>query len=119
MWLCFNRSFLSIVEKDCHPHELLVRARRPGDIERIFPKAKVTESTNTDYRYRAKVPRAAIADALAKEVERISYSNFKDSVADKPLHDAYMGVWTVMSRMQPTRPYATAGRSNRGHGALL
>jgi len=42
MWIMTNNSYLSIVSKDCGPAELLVRARRAGDIERVFPDAKVT-----------------------------------------------------------------------------
>jgi hypothetical protein len=56
MWLMFSNCFLSIVRKDCGEAELLVRARRRGDIERMFPSAKVTEDTKTDYLYRAGDP---------------------------------------------------------------
>jgi hypothetical protein len=41
-----NNSYLSIVSKDCGPAELLVRARRAGDIEKVFADAKVTRNTN-------------------------------------------------------------------------
>src|SRR5216683_7097861 len=52
MWIMTNDSYLSIVSKDCGPAELLVRARRAGDIEKVFPEAKVTRNTNSDYLYR-------------------------------------------------------------------
>ena len=45
MWIMTNNSYLSIVSKDCGPAELLVRARRAGDIEKVFPDAKVTRNT--------------------------------------------------------------------------
>ena len=41
MWIMLSDSFLSIVHKDCAQDELLVRARRPSDIESVFPDAKV------------------------------------------------------------------------------
>jgi hypothetical protein len=44
-----NNGYLSIVSKDCVPAELLVRARRAGDIEKVFPDAKVTRQTDSDY----------------------------------------------------------------------
>ena len=45
MWLMMNDCFLSIVAKDCKEDELLVRARRPGDIERVFgEKTKVART---------------------------------------------------------------------------
>ena len=53
MWIMTNNSYLSIVSKDCGPAELLVRARRAGDIEKVFPNAKVTLQTDSDYLYRA------------------------------------------------------------------
>jgi hypothetical protein len=46
MWIMTNNSYLSIVSKDCGPAELLVRARRAGDIEKLFPDAKVTRQTD-------------------------------------------------------------------------
>ena len=49
MWIMTNNSYLSIVSKDCGPAELLVRARRAGDIEKVFPNAKVTLQTDSDY----------------------------------------------------------------------
>lgn len=107
MWVCLNSSFLSIVHKECKPDELLVRARRKGDIESVFPGVKVTNSTHTDYAFRAVVPRQAVAEVMMYEVLGIDYDNFKNSVKDRPLHDAYAAFWNIHARLQPTRPYAT------------
>jgi hypothetical protein len=106
MWLCLRESFLSIVSKDCQPSELLVRARRPGDIERVFPDAKVTTDTAADYLYRSVLPRSVVKSAIAAEIEKISYPNFKASVEDHLLHDCYMDVWAAMAGIQPTPPYS-------------
>lgn len=106
MWLCLNDCFISIVNKDCARDELMVRARRPGDIEKLFPKAQVTEYTASDYHYRAAVKVETIGAALVAELGRVVYSNFKDSVSDRPLHDAYLRVWTAMASIQPKRPYS-------------
>lgn len=103
MWICLNDAFVSIVSKDCPPDCLLVRARRKGDIERVFPDAKVRTSMNTDYRYRAVVPRSVIAQALVDRVLDLDYSNFKASVEDDDLHDAYARVWGVMYGLQVAR----------------
>ena len=102
MWVMLNDSFLSIVHKDCAPDELLVRARRKGDIERLFPRSKVTVSEESDYRFRAVVNIANVQSAIALELTRITYPNFKDSVKDKTLHDAYLNVWAVMHRAYDT-----------------
>ena len=106
MWIMLPDSFLSVVSKDCKPSELLVRARRPGDIEKIFPKAKVTEYDRSDYQFRAVVPRVDVEEALVGEVKRIVYNNFKNSVRDNDLHNAYTRVWTEMAKLQPKAPYS-------------
>jgi hypothetical protein len=106
VWLCLNDCFISIVNKDCARDELMVRARRPGDIEKLFPKAQVTEYTASDYHYRAAVKVDEIGTALVAELSRVTYSNFKSSVQDNKLHDAYLKVWTAMATIQPKRPYS-------------
>jgi hypothetical protein len=114
MWIMMNNSYLSIVSKDCGPAELLVRARRAGDIERVFPDAKVTRNTNTDYLYRAVLPRDAVKQALAAMIDRIDYPNFKDSVEDRSLHAAYVSIWCAMAGLQhppPNPERATHARS--------
>jgi len=114
MWVMMNNSYLSIVSKDCGPTELLVRARRAGDIERVFPNAEVTRHTNSDYLYRAVLPRDAVKQALAAMIDQIDYPNFKDSVEDRSLHAAYVGVWCAMAGLQhppPDPERATHARS--------
>lgn len=107
MWIMMNDAFLSIVSKDCGADSLLVRARRPGDIEKVFGRrVKVTRVEVADYLYRAVLPKDDVVRALQNEVLRISYGNFKSSVADDDLHDAYMKVWTAMADLQPLRPYS-------------
>ncbi|MCS6810079.1 MAG: hypothetical protein NZ694_02270 [Tepidimonas sp.] len=103
MWICLNDAFLSIVAKDCPPDSLLVRARRKGDIERVFPGYPVRESLHTDYRYRAVVPREVVAETIAQRLREVDYGNFKASVADDDLHDAYARVWGVMFGLQSRR----------------
>ena len=117
MWICLNRAFLSIVEPERGTNgtspTLLVRARRPGDIESVFPGAKVEKRPERDYLFRALVPREAVAEAMANEVRGISYGNFKDSVRNNKLHDAYAAVWSIMARLQPTAPYSGARASRQ------
>ena len=106
MWLCMNSAFLSIVFKDCAEDELLVRARREGDIEKVFPDAKVIKTTNTDYLYRAVIPRNEVATAMAAQIQNIDYGNFKSSVNDDILHQTYLEVWHAMAALQSPPPYS-------------
>lgn len=115
MWLCLNNAFLSIVDKAGKPGHLCVRARRAGDIEKVFPDADVRVTRGNDYLFRADVSRSDVAKALGAMVLGIDYDNFKDSTDDKKLHDAYMRVWHVMADLQPGGPYGQKLRS-RGRG---
>lgn len=110
MWLCLSDAFLSIVDKDCEPDELLVRARRDGDIERVFPGAKVEVTLGNDYRCRARIKRADIAAAMTQRIMGLGYSNFKGSVSDDQLHRAYMDVWSAIGKLQPGGPYSSGLR---------
>lgn len=122
MWIFLQNAMLSIVDDKAHgasktgrtkpaqkSRNLLVRGRLKGDIERVFPKAVVTESLNTDYRYRALVRRDDVSAAMAKEVDRIDYGNFKNGVAGNLRHTAYFGAWAAMEAAQ----HKAAGRTFR------
>ena len=111
MWICLNRAFLSIVTpspSEPNSDVLLVRARRKGDIQSVFPGASVTSTPERDYLYRALISRAEIARAMADEVANIDYNNFKNSVKNRPLHDAFARIWSVMAGLQATPPYSGA-----------
>jgi len=100
MWICLNDAFLSIVTDTSCPDQLLVRARRRDDIERVFGDTKVIRNIGTDYRYRVRLPRATVARAMADRIEGIDYPNFKDSVTNTERHAAYFHIWSVMYRYQ-------------------
>jgi hypothetical protein len=110
MWIMLSDAFFSIVSKNCGPDELMVRARRKGDIEKVFPGAKVKKSTTSDYLYRTVVPRKDVALALANAVDDIDYPNFKDSVEDDWLHYAYLKVWLAMAELRHAPPYTPASK---------
>lgn len=104
MWLVYAGGFLSIVDKGCEKDELLVRARRSGDIEALFPRATVIEGGGTDYRFRAVVSRREIAGAIADVVDLIDYPNFKSEVerrGDHKLAGALHGVWRNLLALAP------------------
>ena len=99
--------FLSIVRKDCSPGQLLVRARREGDIEKVFGRPiEVERDLNADYLFRARIPEEEVAEIMRREVLSISYGNFKDSVRDEALHDAYLTCWHALARTQDPPPYS-------------
>lgn len=105
MWICLYDCYFSIVAKDCKPDELMVRARRPGDIEKVFKGYTATEYTKSDYHYRCAIPKSYIIERLSIEIEDIDYPNFKNAVPDHALHRAYGECWAALSHLQPLPPY--------------
>ncbi len=102
MWIFHPLGFASIVADRQNPANLLARGRVRGDLERLFPGCRVTVSPERDYRFRASVPREAVADRLAELAEVIDYDNFKDACPDDR-HLPYLRVWSVMNSLQQDR----------------
>ena len=100
MWICTNKSFLSIVADRHSQDNLLVRARVDGHIENVFPQAKVFTMQDADYRYRALINRQEVQRVMAEQIQAIGYDNFKNSVENRELHDAYLKIWRVMYALQ-------------------
>lgn len=116
MWICLNNAFLSVVSDPAAPMNLLVRARREGDIEAVFGDAfPVVSLPRRDYRFRASIPRETVGAAIAQSLVNIDYGNFKDSVKDACLHDAYASVWGLMAQLQEYAPYS--GKKRPGFAA--
>ena len=129
MWLLTPFGFFSIVRKpdDVAQGSLTIRARVRSDLETLRDQAlpelgPVCESSNTDYRYRARAPQAAVARAMAQLVETLDYSNFKDEVAKRQgskRAKLYHDVWRVLHRMQGDRAFekSPARQASRTHSA--
>lgn len=97
MWVFSRSSFLSLIADPVDPDCLLVRARVRTDIHHLWPKAIVDVTPWRDYKFRASIPRAEVAEALGREVTSIQYDNFKASVRDKRRAPFYGWVWSVMA----------------------
>lgn len=109
MWICLKDAFFSIVDKHCARHQLLVRARRHGDIERVFG-VRATRTEDADYLYRAVLSRNSVEQAMVRELRAINYGNFKSAVDDDDLHNAYLRVWSAMMPLQEVGLYVKPRR---------
>lgn len=117
MWVHFPNAFLSIVAPTGTGgpgNSLLVRARAQGDIEAIFPKARVRHTPDRDYAYRAMVPRIVVATALTAHINGLGYTNFKAAVPERDRHDAYLECWGAMNDFQRQR----TRRARAAHATL-
>lgn len=108
MWLYLNDAFLSMVSDRNDPDRLLVRARRKGDIEAVFPDAAVDHTPTHDYPYRARVERHEVAASIADRLAAIDYPNFKDSVRDPYRHAVYAQAWADSMRLSSRSDRAPA-----------
>lgn len=104
-WIITNEGFYSIVTHPTNKKLLQVRARRAGDIEKLFPEAEVIEIDGRDYSFRAYLGRKEVGRAFGEVLGDISYPNFKDSIKDKALKAACNAVWGIMAKLQVRRPY--------------
>lgn len=109
MWIALNDGFVSIVKHRDKPGVLLVRARRKGDIENVFPGARTWEDAKADYRYRAEIYALDVAQTIFTRITGIDYDNFKNSVGSRELHDAYLSVWSVMYGVQNPNVFSRSG----------
>lgn len=110
MWLVTEFGFFSIVAKpgDGELGLLTVRARVRGDLEalrrRYLPSlGPITASRATDYRYRARAPRSAVASAMALAIEGITYDNVMGRVrlTQGPAREAVLhDVWHALCALQ-------------------
>lgn len=96
MWICTNKSFLSVVAHRDDVTKLLVRSRAPGHIESLFPKAEVFTDEKADYYWRAFIDRAEVSRVIAEQVFLVDYPNFKNSVKDRPYHDMLLDMWHTL-----------------------
>lgn len=126
MWLITPVGFFSVVQKptDIQAQTLTVRARVRSDLEALkaeyLPElGPIQDSKVNDYRFRAVAPQAAVAKAMARLVENLDYSNFKDEVAERQGHaraHLYHDVWSTLYRLQKADTPAPAAKRARGAG---
>ena len=118
MWLFTQYGFYSVVcgrdlagnPTRIAPDTVMVRARTRRHLESLqkrFPQltaAEITDTTNTDYRYRMVVAKSVWAEVARQLAAEIDYGNFKDraehSSHDDRYVDALHAVWGVMERLQ-------------------
>lgn len=115
MWIMANNAFVSIVQHRDKPDTLIVRARVEGDVERFFGwkagDARVITTPAADYRFRAQVYREVVEHAMLRAARRVTYPNFKDSVATAWRKAISMRIWSIWHGEQVRRYGSDGGGS--------
>jgi hypothetical protein len=119
MWIVTDRGFFSFVVDRKDPSQLWLRARVREDLARNFPDAEIIEKPGSDYVFRAKVSKEAVAARMAQMImEADIQGHFKDVAIKRsavPEHGsrsaAMYAFWTAMAALQPYAPYSKVKRS--------
>lgn len=105
---------------------LQVRARRAKHLKelkrRYIPNASdIVRLAHRDYEFRIYCTHDEWALALARLAQEIDYGNFKNTVKDKDLHDAYIRVWSALYNALATNKIMTnyRGRKGRKHATSV
>ena len=97
-WIFSVKGFVSIVIDKQTPGNLLVRGRIKGDIEAMFPEAKVTQDAERDYLYRATIHKDIVRTVIAQHIDAIDYDNFKNA---NPKERTWLTrIWNIMYQVQ-------------------
>lgn len=113
MWIFLARAgYFSVVVRDGHHDQLVVRARDADDLKRLkklyLPTLGETiRLKNRDYPARAYATKKGFSAALALAVEDIDFGNFKEETArvlGVPREAVYHEVWRVLLRLSRPSP---------------
>ena len=110
MWIVTPIGFFSIVQKpdDKDKNTLTVRARDRSDLEalrkRYLPSlGDIVANAGSDYAFRAKAPRFAVAEAMQSMCSDIRYDNFKNEVRQcqgRTREAIYHLTWEALRKIQ-------------------
>lgn len=98
---------------------LQVRARRAKHLRelkiRYLPSAgDIVRLRHCDYEFRFYCTHDDWSLAVARMAQDIDYGNFKNSVEDKELHDAYIRVWSALYNALATNKFVTHYKGRKG-----
>jgi hypothetical protein len=104
MWLFFDFSFVSVVQKPWdRPGTLCIRARDRRSLDEVRARCPspgpTIEVDDADYRFRAPVSAAAFGLFVGAHLAELRVENFKDAAEcsrGRRFHDAGAQVWSVM-----------------------
>lgn len=126
MWMMTKYGFFSIVcahDEKGRPHKnlMMIRARKKEHLERIqkfdTKFAHITETGHTDYPYRIIADRDAVVLLVARLMDEVDYSNFKNAAkaeAEDPAYNIFLHtVWAAGTRMEPASPPVSWGFAAR------
>ena len=100
MWVFTTKGFLSIVQhKDVADH-FQVKSRVRAPLESLWPEHDILEIGWADYRFRINIRKDEAIPVIAKQIEQVLYTSFKDECRDDDYHQALTRIWSTMYNFQ-------------------
>lgn len=93
MWIFLSNGFVSVTRHKSHKDFLHVRARNPQHLLQIWPECEVQITAHADYSARTSLPQAVVIKRINDYMEKIDYSNFKNTIDDYGYKQMAMRVW--------------------------
>lgn len=97
MWVFGKDCFVSVVEDWNDNSMVYVRARREKDLRNFLKYCDypidINHTPENDYHYRQHLPKKFYAEAIGRMAMNIDYTNYKDAVVDKSLHQFAGETW--------------------------
>lgn len=108
MWLFSETGFVSAVQHRDDPEKFIVRARDRESLEPLakFARTKIVSNQGTDYPFRVFVSRKRFGQWAAKQIEKLTYTNYKSKMHQTrgaDFCDALHDVWADMQAVSPGR----------------
>ena len=108
MWLMTTFGFFSIIQKEPPDGFLTIRAPVRQDLEtlreRYLPTlSDIEEDPETEYKFRARASREAVAQALSRIAMDIDYASFKERAKELQGSRAariHGGLWEVLCELK-------------------
>lgn len=105
MWLFTETGFISTVRHYSEKEHLVVRSRDSESLASLarFSGLEIQNTPVNDYPYRIHVEESVFTLWLARQLQQLDYTNFKNRVHQTRGHefaDALMSVWSVMHEVE-------------------
>ena len=114
MWVFTTKGFLSIVQHKDVPDHFQVKSRVRAPLESLWPEHDILVIDWADYRFRINIRKEEAIPVIAKEIEQVLYTSFKDECReDEDYHHALTRVWTTMYNFQALSEGKTNLQSGR------
>lgn len=124
MWIASTTGFLSAVQANDNPDNLVVRSRVKADLTPVIEfvttatmgaiTPEIITYEHSDYPWRIVAPKTVMAQFVAEQVMAVDYGNFKNAVAaeqGKPRATVYGSVWSALLGLERLDPEQRAPKA--------